>query len=154
MENEIIALEPCTGPNHIVGTIEAHPFVDPLYTPSQAAQFSGVSVNLQRTWRRRGFISKHKQTGHARLSLIDLAALTFMRILSEGGLPPILIAGSSYESAKFFIELYASRHLAFKDARQNNSKLKVNCGAIEFFANVSELKFLDLIQLDTPKQIS
>lgn len=57
-----------------------------LFTPADAERIAGVSVDLQRDWRRRGYLEK--QEGHARFSVFDLAQMLVLKTLSERGIGP------------------------------------------------------------------
>lgn len=45
-----------------------------------------MSVDLQRDWRRRGYLAK--QDGHARFSIFDLAQMTVLKTSSDRGIGP------------------------------------------------------------------
>lgn len=64
-----------------------------VFTPSEAEAITGVSVALQRDWRRREIIPK--RDGHARFDLHDLADLITLKMCSD--------AGMSLEKAKEWI---------------------------------------------------
>lgn len=57
-----------------------------LFTPAAAERISGVSVDLQRDWRRRGYLAK--QDGHARFTVFDLAQMLVLKTLSDRGIGP------------------------------------------------------------------
>lgn len=67
------------------------------FTPADAERIAGVGVALQRDWRRRGLL--HKQDGHARFDLFDLATLTVMKLLSDRGIGPSETADVAYWAA-------------------------------------------------------
>lgn len=56
------------------------------FTPSEAGAISGVSVDLQRDWRRRGFLPKSER--HARFTFMQLAELRVMSLLASVGIGP------------------------------------------------------------------
>ncbi|WP_036286405.1 MerR family transcriptional regulator [Methylosinus sp. PW1] len=64
-----------------------------VFTPSEAEHITGVSVALQRDWRRREIMPK--RDGHARFDLHDLADMLTLKMCSD--------AGMSLESAKSWV---------------------------------------------------
>jgi DNA-binding transcriptional MerR regulator len=56
------------------------------FTPGEAAEITGVSVENQRNLRRTGYLPSHK--GHARFDIRDLAQLLVIGIMSERGIGP------------------------------------------------------------------
>lgn len=65
------------------------------FTPAEAAAITGVSNDLQRDWRRHGYIAK--RDGHARFDVFDLAAMLSMKLLADRGIGPKL----SFEVAEY-----------------------------------------------------
>lgn len=63
-----------------------------LFTPAAAERITGVSVALQRDWRRRGILPQHE--GHARFKLFDLAELLFLRMMTDRGIGPLAQTGA------------------------------------------------------------
>lgn len=61
------------------------------YTPSEAAEITGVSATNQRNLRRHGYLTGGP--GHARFSLAELAHLMVFGSLSEQGIGPKVAAG-------------------------------------------------------------
>jgi hypothetical protein len=57
-----------------------------LFTPGEAARITGVSLDLQRDWRRRGYLPASE--GHARFNLFDLGGMLVTQMLSERGVGP------------------------------------------------------------------
>jgi hypothetical protein len=53
------------------------------FTPSEAERITGVAVDLQRVWRKRGFLPKVE--GHARFDLISLAEMKALKALFDFG---------------------------------------------------------------------
>lgn len=74
------------------------------YTPSEAAEISGLGLELQRNWRRRGYLPKNK--GHGRYTLSDLAVFAVMAQLSERGIGPN-VSQTFAEEAKRAIFLHS-----------------------------------------------
>ena len=63
-----------------------------LFTPADAERITGVSVTLQRDWRRRGILPG--QDGHARFDAFALAEMLFLRVMADRGIGPLTkIAG-------------------------------------------------------------
>lgn len=56
------------------------------FTPAEAAKISGVSVVLQRGWRRRGFLPREE--GHARFDAFAVAELMILERLAHRGIGP------------------------------------------------------------------
>lgn len=61
-------------------------FTMTAFTPSEAAAITGVSTDLQRDWRRRGYLLSG--SGHARFDLFDLARMLTMQLLAARGIGP------------------------------------------------------------------
>lgn len=57
------------------------------FTPKEAEAVSGVSVTLQRDWRRRGLLPESEGAGWTVFHLDDVAAMLEMKLLSESGVP-------------------------------------------------------------------
>lgn len=55
-----------------------------VFTPSEAEQITGVSVDLQRDWRRRRIMPK--RDGHARFDAHELADMLTLKMCSDAGL--------------------------------------------------------------------
>lgn len=60
------------------------------FTPAQAEKISGVSVDQQRNLRRHGYLP-HSE-GHARFDGLGLARLAAIKVLSDRGIGPSLVA--------------------------------------------------------------
>lgn len=58
------------------------------FTPAEAAVATGVSVDLQRDWRRRDVLKQQRGVGHARFRLSDLCRLYAMKTFSDVGVGP------------------------------------------------------------------
>ena len=56
------------------------------FTPAEAAAITGVTVETQREWRRRGFMPKHEAGWH-RFTLREVCRLRLLRELTDFGLP-------------------------------------------------------------------
>jgi hypothetical protein len=52
------------------------------YTPAEAERVTGVTVTMQRDWRRHGHIPASESAGHTRYDIVHLANLIVMRALS------------------------------------------------------------------------
>lgn len=57
-----------------------------MFTPRQAAQITGVSVEKQRDWRRHGYLPETE--GHARFDAYQLAELFFVEKMGVAGIGP------------------------------------------------------------------
>jgi DNA-binding transcriptional MerR regulator len=57
------------------------------FTPGEAGAITGVSPDLQRDWRRRGYLPASGD-GHARFDLYQLAHLFFLRTMADRGIGP------------------------------------------------------------------
>lgn len=86
------------------------------FTPGEAERTTGLSTNMQRDWRFRGFLPK--SDGHARFDLFDLSGMLAMKMLSDRGIGPQisrelfpwLSAGIAYSVLKNH-EAYEGDHL-------------------------------------------
>jgi hypothetical protein len=58
-----------------------------LFTPGEAERITGISVALQRDWRRRGLL-RPNEDGHARFHFVDLGELLFLKVVAERGIGP------------------------------------------------------------------
>ena len=58
------------------------------FTPAEAAEATGVSVDLQRDWRRRDLLKPQRGSGHTRFRLPDLCRLYAMKVFSDIGVGP------------------------------------------------------------------
>jgi hypothetical protein len=58
-----------------------------IYTPSELEGISGLSVDLQRVWRRRGQLPALAGK-HARFTIADVVEITIRTALSRAGVPP------------------------------------------------------------------
>ena len=61
---------------------------DAEFTPAQVAAITGVSVVLQRDWRRRGYLSSSSDGKHNRYGLRDVCLIYALRAFSDTGLGP------------------------------------------------------------------
>lgn len=52
------------------------------YTPAEAEQVTGVSVTMQRDWRRHGHIPASESGGHTRYDIVHLSNLAVMKALA------------------------------------------------------------------------
>lgn len=59
-----------------------------LFAPRDAARITGVSEDLQRDWRRHGYLPRAE--GRARFDLMGLAGMHFMQGMAERGIGPKL----------------------------------------------------------------
>lgn len=87
----------------------------PEYTPAQAALITGVSVDLQRDWRRRGYLNSRPDGKHNRYTFRDLCLMFAFKAFSDAGLGP-----------RFADEF---------DVRNADTAAKTAISAIEDFAN-------------------
>lgn len=55
------------------------------FSPSEAAAITGVSLDLQRDWRRRGFLPENKQGKWTRFSLSDIIQMSTMKTFTDAG---------------------------------------------------------------------
>lgn len=74
-----------------------------VFTPAEAERITGVSVALQRDWRRRNIIPRND--GHARFELFDLADILTLKLFSDAGL--------SLDRAKGWIPFVPATIIAF-----------------------------------------
>lgn len=59
--------------------------VDREFSPSEAAAITGVSVDLQRDWRRRGLLPENKQGKWTRFDLKHIIEMFVMKVFSDAG---------------------------------------------------------------------
>jgi len=62
------------------------PFTLTHFTPSEAAQITGLSAAMQRDWRHRGFLPKND--GHARFDLFTLAVMMVLKLFADRNIGP------------------------------------------------------------------
>lgn len=60
--------------------------IQKTFTPREAAKITGVSVDLQRDWRRRGFLER-RDVGVHKFELTDIIRMTVMRAFTQSGMP-------------------------------------------------------------------
>ncbi|RQW41376.1 helix-turn-helix domain-containing protein [Novosphingobium sp. LASN5T] len=92
------------------------------FTPAEATAITGVSQDLQRDWRRRGFLPRSE--GHARFDLFGLAELLTMKLLSARDIGPKAAAevadwcgnGIAYHALDA-VDAYEGDHLRTNEAR-------------------------------------
>lgn len=59
--------------------------IDREFAPKEAAEITGVSVALQRDWRRRKVLPEKKEAGWAKFKLADIIEMLVMKSFSEAG---------------------------------------------------------------------
>lgn len=57
-----------------------------LFTPAETERITGLSVNMQRDWRKRGFLNS--APGHARFDAFEVADIAVMQALAKAGIGP------------------------------------------------------------------
>ena len=55
------------------------------FSPSEAALITGVSVDLQRNWRRRGLLPENKEGKWTRFSLDHIIKMSVMKVFADAG---------------------------------------------------------------------
>ena len=71
------------------------------YTPAEVEAITGVAVDLQRNWRRRGFLPTSKDGKHARFGADDIAYLMALKAFSEA--TPGVAISEIYELASLAV---------------------------------------------------
>src|SRR5438876_294573 len=59
-----------------------------LFAPAEASYITGASPDLQRDWRRRGYLPESADGHHARFDLHGLSHLLFLRTMGDRGIGP------------------------------------------------------------------
>ena len=59
--------------------------VDREFSPAEAAEITGVSVALQRDWRRRGILPENKSGKWTKFALTDVIQMSVMKSFSDAG---------------------------------------------------------------------
>lgn len=92
----------------------SEPYTLTQFTPAEAEAITGVSNNVQRDWRRHGYL--RQSDGHARFNIFDLGKMLTMAKLSQRGIGP----KDSFKVAEWCAEGIAVQCFAAIEAYEGN----------------------------------
>lgn len=84
------------------------------FTPSEVAAIAGVSVGLQREWRRHNILPKKDDRGWTRVEFGELVRIYALKLLAESGLPLREASSASGQAAEPLLSRLA------EDSREAN----------------------------------
>ncbi|QEL27260.1 MerR family transcriptional regulator (plasmid) [Bosea sp. F3-2] len=61
-------------------------YISTEFTPAEAARATGVSVELQRDWKRRGYLASREDGKHSRYTFEDLSRMLALKSFSDAGI--------------------------------------------------------------------
>ena len=61
-------------------------YISTEFTPAEAARATGVSVELQRDWKRRGYLAARDDGKHSRYTFEDLSRMLALKSFSDAGI--------------------------------------------------------------------
>ncbi len=61
-------------------------YISTEYTPAEAARATGVSVELQRDWKRRGYLASRGDGKHSRYTFEDMCRMLALKAFSDAGI--------------------------------------------------------------------
>jgi hypothetical protein len=112
------------------------PIVDREFSPREAEEVTGVSVTLQRDWRRRNLLPEQKSKGWARFSVSDIIEMIVMKSFSDSGF--------SVQSAREF-----SRNIVMPTMKV----LYSNPDAIDFADVIASPELKDMVMIQAYKNL-